>query len=72
MLFVCPCCHDFGEEPIAVACDRCGRVACQRCDRCAGCQRIVCHICDSAPTPMFAYPGDAHAHPHVIADEDAA
>jgi hypothetical protein len=65
MLLICPVCHEFGDEPIPIRCDRCGRVTCARCSRCGGWQRIVCPACDSTPTPEFAYPGDAAPHPHV-------
>ena len=50
------------------ACARCGGPACPRCERCFGCERLVCGRCDTGTeeTPTFAWPGDDHAHPHMV------
>ena len=53
-------------------CVRCGGPACSACDRCHGCDQVVCEGCEAGGGEPFAFPGDAHAHPHcrVFLDEE--
>ena len=45
-------------------CSRYGGPACGRCDRCYGCERVICYRCDTQPATRFEFPGDTDAHPH--------
>lgn len=54
-------------------CARCLGPACPSCDYCHGCGRLICRRCDTGTdeTPTFAFPGDTHAHPHVVVGRGA-
>jgi hypothetical protein len=57
----CPTCDEAQTAP----CYHCGGLACDRCDYCHGCGHVICHCCNTTPTPQFSYPGDRDPHPHI-------
>jgi len=64
----CLCCREIAhvERRLDATCVRCGRLACSFCDKCYGCKKVICDVCNLAPTPPFAYPGDRGTHPQSV------
>jgi hypothetical protein len=52
------------ELLLTASCAHCVGPACVSCDRCHGCQQLVCRSCDSAGATPFSFPGDTYLHPH--------